>query len=142
MSVSAHNEEEDYEQIDYEKEDEELALEAFNKKDARNFAAPEIKFYIIGSIGACIAGGVFPAWGIVFAEMIGLLFYPAFPCEEPDSIPGDGVHATCQDYYDFVVEDMKQMSFEISAHWTGHCGMLRGEHVGFLCPPGCGLGRY
>jgi len=116
---SAHNQEEDDEQIDYEKEDEELASKAFNKKDARNFAAPEIKFYIIGSIGACIAGGVFPAWGIVFAEMIGLLFYPAFPCEEPDSIPGDGVHATCQDYYDFVAEDMKQMSFEISAYWTG-----------------------
>ena len=41
-----------------------------------HLALPETKFYIIGSIGAAIAGGVFPAWGIVFAEMIGLLFYP------------------------------------------------------------------
>ena len=132
---SAHNKEEDDEQIDYEKEDEEIASEAFNKKDARNFAAPKIKFYNIGIIDACIAGGVFLAWGIVFAEMIGLLFYPAFSCEEPDSTPGDGIHATCQDYYNFVVEDMKQMSFEISAYWNGHCGMLRGEHVGFFMSP-------
>jgi len=55
-----HTQEEDDEQIDFEKEDEELASQAFNKKDARNFAAPEMKFYIIGSIGAVVAGGVFP----------------------------------------------------------------------------------
>lgn len=114
---SAQAKEEDEEQIDYEKEDDELAAKVFNKKDARNFAAPELKFYIIGSIGACIAGAVFPAWGIVFAEMIGLLFYPAFPCVEPVAIPYE--YPTCQEYYDFVAEDMKQMSFEITSYWSG-----------------------
>ena len=73
---------EEEENIDFEKEEQELASKAFNKADAWKAAVPEVKFYIIGAVGCAIAGGVFPAWGIVFAELIGLLFYPVFPCDE------------------------------------------------------------
>lgn len=109
--------EEDDEEVDFEKEEEELASKAFNKKDARQFAAPEIKFYIIGSIGAAIAGGVFPAWGIVFAEMIGLLFYPTLPCD--DSLGMTNGYPTCDEYYKATANTMQEMSFEISLYWAG-----------------------
>lgn len=64
-------EEDEEENVDFEKQAEELASKAFNKAEARRFATPEIKFYIVGAVGCALAGGVFPAWGIVFAEMIG-----------------------------------------------------------------------
>eukprot|EP00571_Detonula_confervacea_P016438 CAMPEP_0172302832 /NCGR_PEP_ID=MMETSP1058-20130122/4475_1 /TAXON_ID=83371 /ORGANISM="Detonula confervacea, Strain CCMP 353" /LENGTH=1448 /DNA_ID=CAMNT_0013013465 /DNA_START=173 /DNA_END=4519 /DNA_ORIENTATION=- len=113
-----HDQEDEDEKVDYEKEEETLASKAFNKKDARNFAAPELKFFIIGSIGCTIAGGVFPAWGIVFAEMIGLLFYPAFPCVESEPTVVDTVeYPTCQDYYNSVADEMQEMSFKIAAYW-------------------------
>ena len=60
---------EDEELVDFEQEDEKLASKAFNKADARRFAAPEIRFYVVGTLGCVLAGGVFPAWGIVFAEV-------------------------------------------------------------------------
>ena len=105
------------EEVDFEKEEEELASKAFNKKDARNFALPEVKYFIIGSIGCCIAGGVFPAWGIVFAEMIGLLFYPVLPCDE--SVGMTHGYENCPDYYDSSAREMQKMSFEVSAYWVG-----------------------
>ena len=95
----------------------ELASKAFSKSDARNFAAPEVKFYLVGSVGAAIAGGVFPAWGIVFAEMIGLLFYPAFPCDSAETASSYG-HESCDDYYNYVANDMQEMSFRIAGFWA------------------------
>ena len=118
------------EELDFEKEEEELASKAFNKADARKFAAPEINYYLIGSVGASIAGGVFPAWGIVFAEMIGLLFYPVFPCPLPcamdptqcESLDGTFVpmgYETCDNYYQGSADEMQNMSFEIAMYWAG-----------------------
>ncbi|KAL7540881.1 hypothetical protein ACHAXR_010450 [Thalassiosira sp. AJA248-18] len=112
-----HIHEEEDEKLDFEKEDDELAAKAFNKNDARKFAAPEIKYYFIGSIGAVIAGGVFPAWGIVFAEMIGLLFYPTFPCDESQSMTYG--YETCQEYYSSTANTMQKMSFDIALYWVG-----------------------
>ena len=56
-----HSLEEDDENVDFEKEAEELASKAFKKSDARKFAAPEVNYYIIGALGAAIAGGIYPA---------------------------------------------------------------------------------
>mmetsp|Transcript_21112 Transcript_21112/g.42254 ORF Transcript_21112/g.42254 Transcript_21112/m.42254 type:complete len:1529 (+) Transcript_21112:138-4724(+) len=118
--------EEDEEDVDFEKEEEQLASKAFNRADARNFAKPEINLYIVGIIGAVIAGGVFPAWGIMFAEMIGLLFYPALPCPIPFVPPGLEentcidllLEGSCGSYYDCIADDMRQMSFVIAGYWT------------------------
>jgi len=118
--------EEDEDDVDFEKEAEELASNAFNPSDARNFAKPEINLYIVGIVGAVIAGGVFPAWGLVFAEMIGLLFYPALPCPIPFVPPGLEENVcidlllggSCGSYYDCVSNDMRRMSFEIAGYWT------------------------
>jgi len=105
---------EDDDNVDFEKEEEELASNAFSKKDARNFAIPELKYYIVGMLGCAIAGGVFPAWGIVFAEMIGLLFYPILPCDESEPTFG---YPTCQDYYNSAADEMQDMSYRIASYW-------------------------
>lgn len=102
--------------LDFEKEEEELAHKAFNKADARKIAMPELNNYLIGGIGCAIAGGIFPAWGIVFAKLIGLLFYPAMPCDESQSIPYG--FSTCQDYYDFVKDEMQDLSYEVAIYWA------------------------
>ena len=118
---------EDEDDVDFEKEAEELASKAFNKADARNFAKPEIQLYLIGIVGCIIAGGVFPMWGFMFAKMIGLLFYPALPCpaqfippflEENECIDFL-VEGSCGSYYDCISDEMQKMSFEISAYWVG-----------------------
>lgn len=109
--------EDDDDDIDFEKQEEELASKAFNKNDARKFALPEMKYYIIGSVGATIAGGVFPAWGIVFAEMIGLLFYPTLPCDESISLTYG--YDSCEAYYAATANTMQELSFEIALYWVG-----------------------
>lgn len=118
--------EDDEEDIDFEKEAEELASKAFNQADARNFAKPEINMYIVGIIGAVIAGAIFPVWGVLFGEMIRLLFYPALPC--PISFVPPGLEenecinlllgGSCGSYYDCISNDMRRMSFEIAGYWT------------------------
>ena len=119
-------EEDEEEDIDFEKEAEELASKAFNKAEARRFATPEIKFYIVGAVGCALAGGVFPAWGIVFAEMIGLLFYPVVPCFEGNIPPEFALmqnipesYQTCDDYYKQAANSIQELSFEVSLYWVG-----------------------
>lgn len=125
-SDTLHYLDEDEEDVDFDKENEELCNKAFNKKDARNFAKPEINLYLLGIVGAVVAGGVFPAWGIVFAEMIGLLFYPALPCPVsfvPSGLEGNScvdllIEGKCGPYYDCISNDMQRMSFEIAGYWA------------------------
>lgn len=40
-----------------------------NAKRARAMGAQDRGYFIIGGIGACIAGLVFPGWGFIFAYM-------------------------------------------------------------------------
>ena len=58
--------------------------EARNKNNqirARLLARDDLKFLVVGCIGAALAGFVFPVWGIVFANMIDLLFQNVDRCE-------------------------------------------------------------
>ena len=59
-------------------------------------------------------------------EIIGLVFYPAFPCNGPDDAKNYGF-GTCQEYYDFIAEDMQQMSFNIAGYW---CCIIGGCFIG------------
>ncbi len=111
-----HTQEEE-ENIDFEKEELELASKAFDKRDAWKAALPEVKYYIVGAVGCVFAGGVFPAWGIVFAELIGLLFYPAFPCEGSQSVAYG--YPTCDAYYQSVADTIKEESYVIAVYWAG-----------------------
>ncbi|KAL7551139.1 hypothetical protein ACHAWF_014339 [Thalassiosira exigua] len=108
--------EDDDGEMDFEKEEGELAAKTFNKTDARNFAAPHKKFLFMGGIGAVISGVVFPSIGVVFAEMIRLLFYPVLPCNELVSIAFG--YNNCQEYYNESAEAMQQLSFEVASYWV------------------------
>lgn len=68
-------EEDDEEKVDEDakKEEEEEETKAFDAKRARQLAAPDVSFMLLGSVGAIMAGGVFPVWGILFARKCQLL---------------------------------------------------------------------
>ena len=61
---------------------------------------------------------MFPAWGIIFAKMIGLLFYPVLPCQNDVTASYYGF-ATCDEYYSYIADDMQDMSFRIALYWFG-----------------------
>ena len=106
------------EEVDYEKEMDELASQAFDKKDAQKIARPEALYFVVGGVGALLSGAVFPSWGIVFAKMIGLLFAPAFPCDDDDTAIIFGFE-TCDAYYSDVADQMRELSYELAWYWMG-----------------------
>ncbi len=57
---------------------------------------------------------MFPGWGIVFAHMIEYLYYPVFPCDEDAGVMPPPPHTTCQQYWDFVADDMQDMSVTLT----------------------------
>merc|ERR1712038_1265864 len=65
---------EDDEKKDFETELEEEEKNSFSAKRAFLMASPDIPYLLVGAIGSIVAGGVFPAWGFLFAETIELLF--------------------------------------------------------------------
>lgn len=132
-------EEEDEEEINWEEKINKEEDIAFDAARARSMAKEDSFYFLIGIIGAVFSGGgestrsslsrspdclvlipflytVFPMWGVLFSETINLLFRRVLPCEEPDNIPLD--HATCQDYWDDIADDMQERSFTISIYWA------------------------
>ena len=61
-------EEAEKEEEEVKKEEEEEEIKAFDAKRARQLASPDVSYMMLGSIGAIMAGGVFPVWGILFAR--------------------------------------------------------------------------
>jgi ATP-binding cassette subfamily B (MDR/TAP) protein 1 len=64
---TGEDEEED-DKPDFEAQIEEAEKNSFSIKRARDMASPDSMYMLLGSIGAVFAGGVFPSWGILFAE--------------------------------------------------------------------------
>lgn len=58
----------DDEKLNLESEIEEVEQSAFSMKRVREMAMPDAMYIFLGAIGAVFAGGVFPAWGIMFGE--------------------------------------------------------------------------
>jgi len=87
---------------------------------ARNMAKGDYVYLSLGAFGAILAGFVFPAWGIVFAFMIEVLYVPVFSCEgdAPPAFFG-ATFGTCQEYLDDVADQMRKESFLISYAWIG-----------------------
>lgn len=90
-------------------------LSAQSAKRARLMAKQDTVYFIVGSIGAVFAGLVFPAWGIIFAYMIELLYKPIFPCDE--SILPD-----CDAYWNSEADSMRTLSFNVAYGWLGLIG--------------------
>jgi ATP-binding cassette subfamily B (MDR/TAP) protein 1 len=73
-------------------------------------------YLIAGSIGAIMAGSVFPMWGLLFAETIDLLFRRVFDCD--NALLDELGFETCEDYWDQTAEEMRQRSFEVAGFWA------------------------
>jgi len=125
--------------------DDDLAKEY--AKRARSMGKADIPLFFVGSIGAILAGVMFPAWGIIFAFMIEVLYYPIDACPStyqspwplPDGFtslsceensppaPFESCASFCDAYYDAAVEDMRQMSFKVT---YGYLGLIAATLIG------------
>jgi len=101
---------------DWKKEVEEDELQNFNMKRALGLASPDAFYYFLGGIGALMAGGVFPMWGLLFGETIDLLFVRVEVCND-DLLSSIGVDS-CEEYWDFIADDMRDTSFRVSIYWA------------------------
>lgn len=106
-------------------QEEQLHMDA---KRARQMATADAFYIFVGAIGAVMAGGVFPMWGLMFSQMIDLLFQPVLPCSnEAGEIPYG--FQSCEDYWSDVASDMKDRSFVVAGYWVI---VLAGDLIGFV----------
>jgi ATP-binding cassette subfamily B (MDR/TAP) protein 1 len=102
-------EEKEEEEDDWKKELEKEESSAFSLARVRQLASPDAGYILVGSIGALMAGSVFPMWGLLFAYTIELLFRRVLPC--------DGEVLDCEALWESIADEMQQRSFEVSAFW-------------------------
>lgn len=102
-------------------------------KRAKVLARSDFGLFFIGSVGAILAGLLYPGWGVVFAFMIELLYNPIFPCDDtalPFTNPrtgDDSVFDSCQDYFDYEADYMKDFSLNVTYAW---CGIIASGMIG------------
>ena len=105
-------------------------------KRARLLAKGDGYYFTVGGFGAILAGLMFPAWGFIFAYMVQVLYYRVDGCND-NRVPPVLSHpefANCQDYWDFVADYMKELSFKVfygvlwlmAASMTGNVLMFYG----------------
>lgn len=82
---------------------------------ARLLAKDDLHLFGVGSIGAVLAGLMFPGWGIIFAYMIEYLYYPVLPCDTDEQAPPG--YSTCDDYINSVTDTMQSISFKLTYGW-------------------------
>mmetsp|Transcript_26009 Transcript_26009/g.46896 ORF Transcript_26009/g.46896 Transcript_26009/m.46896 type:complete len:1444 (+) Transcript_26009:100-4431(+) len=85
---------------------------------ARLMAKDDVGLFVVGSVGAVLAGLMFPGWGIIFAYMIEYLYYPVLPCDMEAGIIPPG-YSSCDDYLTFVTDEMRNISFMLTYGWLG-----------------------
>lgn len=115
---NAKDDDDDSVEADFEAEMEEAVKSSFSMKRARDMAGPDALYMMIGAMGAVFAGGVFPAWGIMFAETISLLFTIVPTCDEILTSQPSFKFESCQAYFDDVAANMRQTSFELTGYWV------------------------
>ena len=90
-------------------------LDKSNAKKARSLSKGDRSYLFIGGIGAVLAGLIFPGWGFTFAYMVDLLYlHPVFPCNVSNGQPPPPPFVTCQNYWDYTSDDMRELSFLIT----------------------------
>jgi len=86
---------------------------------ARLMAKDDYGLFFIGSIGAILAGLVFPGWGVVFAFMIELLFRQVKFCDDTDSTSLPEGFTLCKDYWEYEAAAIQTLSFNVTYGWVG-----------------------
>lgn len=108
---------EEEKEIDWEAKFEDEEDKAFNEKRARQMASREKGYMAVGSIGAVMAGSMFPMWGVLFSETISLLFRVVVKCPSADGTLPPGFE-TCEEYWQYSADDMQEESFVVSVYWA------------------------
>jgi ATP-binding cassette subfamily B (MDR/TAP) protein 1 len=101
------------EQVDWKNEIAEDERKAFSLARARRMASPDASFMLVGAAGAVMAGGVYPAWGVVLGETVNLLFQRVEPCTV-----GNIGSETCTEYQQGIAHSMRHRSYVISGYWV------------------------
>jgi ATP-binding cassette subfamily B (MDR/TAP) protein 1 len=117
MKQDGKEEEEEVDDTDWEKAIEVEETKAFSLVRARKMASPDAFYLLVGAIGALFAGGVFPMWGLLFAETIDLLFRRVEFCN-PDTVEEELGFLTCEDYWSSIADYMQERSFDVAGFWT------------------------
>lgn len=101
---------------DWMAEVEEEQKDAFNLARARRMASPDTSFVAIGSVGALMAGGVYPMWGLTFGHTLGTLFR-AVPHCSPGNVPFNSYGDTCEAYWKGTAHDIRYTSYRLAGYW-------------------------
>eukprot|EP00934_Nitzschia_sp_Nitz4_P006351 Nitzschia sp. Nitz4//scaffold41_size133979//19551//23745//NITZ4_003331-RA/size133979-snap-gene-0.97-mRNA-1//1//CDS//3329551422//6341//frame0 len=107
---------EDEEIPDWEKQVEEEETGNFNMARARSLASPDLGFIAAGSVGALMAGSVFPVWGILFSKTMELLFSRVLYCTD-DYLAENG-YVDCQDYWSSTADHLRERSYLVALMWA------------------------
>jgi len=109
-----------------EQSEEDKAEEKRRANRARTSGQADLIYFAIGSVGATLAGLLFPGWGLVFAYMVELLYTPVQRCDDDDGIIPDGFD-NCQDYLDNEADDMRDLSIKV---FLGVIGIIACSLIG------------
>lgn len=94
-----------------------LGTDYFCAKRIWREAAQDIGYILVGSLGAIVNGAIFPAWGLMFAQTLNLLFRPVLDCSNDDEPPMGTGFENCQEYWSHEANAMKQLSTKVGFGW-------------------------
>lgn len=89
----------------------------FDATRARKMATEDSFYLLVGAIGAVFSGGVFPMWGVLFAETIDLLFRRVEVCTSDEDAVILGF-PTCEEYWQDTASSLQDRSYVVSAYWA------------------------
>ncbi|KAI2507638.1 ABC transporter [Fragilaria crotonensis] len=117
-AIGTDGDTEDEEKSDFEADIKEEMMSSVSLKRAWGMAAPDAVCLVLGSVSAVLAGGAFPAWGIMFAKTIHLLYKIVPTCDEALTFsPMFVVFESCQAFFDDVAAEMRETSFQLGGYW-------------------------
>lgn len=128
-----HEDAEKHNFVDEQAEGDEIVLDKEtnqkNAKRAKLLAKGDGYHLLVGTIGAFLAGIVFPSWGLIFAYLVQVLYYPVLPCNDDldPPIPVFPQFDTCQAYWDDVASFQRDLSYKI---FYGLLGVMACSIVG------------
>lgn len=94
---------------------EEEEKKAFSLARARQMAVPDVGYLAIGAVGAVLAGGAFPLWGLLFGETIDILFPRVNSCSVETSGPE---FAYCVEYLQATTHYLRHRSYTLATFWV------------------------
>ena len=97
---------------------------------------PDLNYIAMGTVGAVLTGASYPAWGVMFAKMLGLFFYFVPKCTESDDgtpyingVDESGRYESCEEFWGEEKEDMKEESEVLAGIWVALLAVVMGANI-------------